>query len=1434
MRKWLILLVILSSTTAFAQDSEPGFFGRLFGGGEAADAEEDPGGFLENLIEENLSGEGRQVEIIGFEGLLGGRATLETMTISDTDGVWFRMRDVTLDWSRTALLRGRIEVSELSAEVIQLPRLPLPAEETAPSPEASGFSLPELPVSVELGRIGAQRVEIGQPVFGVETAASVEGSLSLAGGEGSANLMIDRLNGDGSLALDASYSNETEVLALDLSLDEAANGIVVSLLDLPGRPALSFTIVGEDPISAFGADIRLATDGAERLRGRITSGTPADVPGASTRIAADIRGDIAPLFLPDYQTFFGDDVALVSQITTFEDGRLSLEDLTLRSASLALTGQVDIGSDRLPERIDVEGAIAQASGSAVLLPLAGPETRVDRVDLDIGFDAAVSDDWSGTFEISGLDRPGFSAESLALNGTGQISGGVGDASVAARLGIEATRLDLGNEDAAEALGETVTGGANINWSTGAPIQLTNLEVAGESYLLNGRATLRTSDDGLDVEGQVFANAEDLSVFSGIAQRTLGGSAAVETGFMAQPLAGFFDVTVAGSTTDLIVSQPEADRILAGEVQLEASASRDENGVRLTLTTLESPNASIVGQANLRTDASTLSVSANLADAALVLPDISGPVRLTASAEQDEARWQWQANAGLEGSTLEAEGSALDLFGTPIIDAAGSVSVDDLAAFAALAKREIGGAVEARFSGDIVTDLSRASLSLEGTTTDLIVEQEQADILMQGVVDVSFDAAIAGDVMSLRNLVIDGTNLSLNADGTIAPEVGSVTASGQISSAALLLEGAPEGALNFAGETRLNGRDWNFEAKVEGPDFDLSTNGVALDPIGPAAAIEGQVEARAANLSIFSELANRPLAGSLEITAEGGSSLDFERFDLNAVVGGNGLAIGQAQADRLLAGPLALALDASRNGGAIDLSLFDLTTGLLDVDASGTLGVDESSINLDARLANLAAFVSGFDGPLSITGSIGQDGLDADFRPDLTATGPAGTRATLRGGVAPDFSTVNVDVDGVLPLGLINQFIQPRSIAGTAGFDLSVNGPPALGSVSGVITTSGTRFVAPALGITLNDISGNVTLAGSRAQVSITGAPEAGGQLFVEGPIGLTPPLNSDLTIRLASFGLTDPRLYETVLDGAITLTGPLQGGARIGGTLALGETNIRIPSSGIGGSGAIPEILHINEPPPVRGTRSRAGLLDTGGGDQGDAGPGFPLDIRISAPNQVFVRGRGLDSEFGGTLRVTGSTNDVVPIGAFNLIRGRLDILGQRLEIEEATITLQGSFVPVLRIVATTQSDEFNINVIVSGQASNPEISFTSAPELPEEEVLSRLLFGRGLDTLSPLQAARLALAVRTLAGQGGEGIVGNIREGTGLADFDVTTDDEGNTEVRAGAYLSENIYTDVTVDGGGETRLNLNLDLTPSVTVKGSASNEGDTSVGIFFERDY
>jgi len=203
-------------------------------------------------------------------------------------------------------------------------------------------------------------------------------------------------------------------------------------------------------------------------------------------------------------------------------------------------------------------------------------------------------------------------------------------------------------------------------------------------------------------------------------------------------------------------------------------------------------------------------------------------------------------------------------------------------------------------------------------------------------------------------------------------------------------------------------------------------------------------------------------------------------------------------------------------------------------------------------------------------------------------------------------------------------------------------------------------------------------------------------------------------------------------------------------------------------------------------------------------------------------------------LRLGGTTADVAASGVFNLIRGRMDILTKRLDLTEGQIDLRGSLDPWLRFVAQTEADDLSISIVLEGYASDPEISFTSSPDLPQEEILAQLLFGRSFDKMSAFQAAQMISAVATLSGKGSGGLTGQLRGALGLSDFDVTSTDEGATQFRAGAYISDKLYSEVTADSEGNNEINLNLDLTPSITVKGSASNSGDTGLGIFFERDY
>ena len=117
--------------------------------------------------------------------------------------------------------------------------------------------------------------------------------------------------------------------------------------------------------------------------------------------------------------------------------------------------------------------------------------------------------------------------------------------------------------------------------------------------------------------------------------------------------------------------------------------------------------------------------------------------------------------------------------------------------------------------------------------------------------------------------------------------------------------------------------------------------------------------------------------------------------------------------------------------------------------------------------------------------------------------------------------------------------------------------------------------------------------------------------------------------------------------------------------------------------------------------------------------------------------------------------------------------------------------------------------------------------------MIARLLFDRGLDNITAFQAINMASAIATLAGKGGDGIVGKIRKRAGLDNLDVTVDETGSAELTAGKYLSDKVYTEVDVQQG-KTSISLNLDVAPHITLKGIAESDGQTGLGIFLKRDY
>ena len=1236
-----------------------------------SDAEEDKG-YLQGFLEDTLSDVGRDIRITGFQGALSSNAQLDELTIADDQGIWLTLKGVSLIWSRSALLRGRLEIDELSAAEIIIPRKPIPAGGVSTEDaEAQPFALPELPVSVNIASLKIGLVDLGAPVLGQAVQLGLDGSLSLDGGQGAADINISRIGTNDQIDLNAAYANQARQLSIDLQINEDRDGLMSGLIGLPGRPSLSLSVIGDAPLSDFTADIALKTDQELRLSGEVrlyeedtkqttetnaesNTGTPSDAQHFSARLGGDIR----TLFTPDMHAFFGDNTMLHLSGKTGALTGIAIDTLMLKSALLDLNGSLNLSPDGWPEGFHLKGLIV--GDGPVTLPVSGGQTEVTSVRIAADYDHKAGDAWHADIAIADLNSPEASVGNANLKATGTISKEVGNA-ITALLSFDLNGLSLPDKTLSDAVGSSADGSVNLSWQTDTPVSFEDLLIRSGDIKLSGKGQVSAPELGLPVEAELRIEAADLSRFAAIAQKDIAGRATMDIDGQFTLLSGEFDLNLTATTEDLETGTPRLDSLLTGVSALVLDTKRDANGTLIRKLELRNNAVRADASGQLNTNEGQLDLRAHMSDLSLAEPTLSGP-----------------ADIALRSSWTE--------------------------------------------SGDL----------------------------------------------TLQQLDLTADSIILSASGTLSPQ-------------------------------------------------------------DPALPVNGSLQMTAKDLSAFAGIAKRPLTGQIDLSVSGTGEINNRRFSGETDLTGENLHTGIAELDKLIQKHVTLSAAAALSGTEAEINHIKLNTPQLTLDMAGS--GPAAPVSITARLANLGLFAPGFDGPLSLDGDITLRDMDSGYISlSLDAVGPGDATVAVNGDIREFGSQNDLNITGKAPLGLINRFISPRSVQGMVRFALAVSGAPSLSSVSGEIDIGPARAALPSLNTALEELGGTIALSSGQAALNIRTQIQAGGSITVRGPVTLSPPFSAGLDIGLTDVILQEPSLYHTSTSGDITINGPLTDGALIAGKIALSDTEIRIPAGTTGIAGAIPEITHINEPSSARSTRRRAGLIkpaSTG------TSASYPLDITIQSTNGVFVRGRGLDSELGGRIRLTGTTDNIEPSGVFELVRGRLEILGQRLDLTEGLIDLRGALDPYLRFVAEATSDDFIVQIILEGLASDPEITFASQPELPQEEVVSRLLFGRGLDNISPFQAAQLASSVATLAG-GGEGITGKIRSAFGLSDFDVTSSAEGETQVRAGAYISDNIYSEVTAGQDGTRKINLNLDLSSSVTAKGSAGSDGSTGVGLFFERDY
>ena len=529
-------------------------------------------------------------------------------------------------------------------------------------------------------------------------------------------------------------------------------------------------------------------------------------------------------------------------------------------------------------------------------------------------------------------------------------------------------------------------------------------------------------------------------------------------------------------------------------------------------------------------------------------------------------------------------------------------------------------------------------------------------------------------------------------------------------------------------------------------------------------------------------------------------------------------------DPLLRGSTTLDVDLAEESGKFVLSHGAVANRQWSVDAQGA----EGPVRISGRLEDMGAIVAGLSGPLLMSGQITPGTRQTGV--DLALTGPGQTVVDAAGTIENDLSRVDMAIGGTLQSAILNPVLAPRSVEGLVRADLALKGPPGVGALSGTVTADNLKIASPNERLSVEDADLTALLADGRAELAGEARLRGGGSISLAGPVGLASPFDAALDITLKGAELSDPNLYATRVNGRVSLTGPILGGAVIAGQIDLEEAEIQVAAPGFNG-GPVPVIRHVNEPTDVRRTRGRAGLIAVSA-----RGPKavFGLDLTVSAPARIFVRGRGLDAEMGGRVHLRGTTDNVVPVGNFGLIRGRLNLLGKRFVLDEGLVQLQGSLVPYLYFSASSDTFGSTATIVLDGPATAPEVHFSSSTGLPEEEVISELIFGDGLNNLSTFQLVQLANAVATLSGRGGEGVVARLRRNFKLDDLDVVADEDGNSALKAGKYLSDRIYSEVSVGSGGTSKVQVEIDLNPDLKLRATVGTDGESGAGVFFDRDY
>lgn len=1320
------------------------------------------------------------LEVSGLAGDPLGHLTLDRLAIRDADGIWLEARSLDVTWEPTRLLAREVRVVSASADRVHILRRPVLAP---PKPHKP------LPVTVTVTRLSA--VIESDPAFSTRRGVfSVKGGLQVRRGDGgySAGLKaVSRLR-DGD-HLDAVLDvGKDRPLRLRADALEANGGALAGVLGLPADRPFRMTLDAD---------------------GRMDQG----------RVRADLRsGDIQPVALsgtwsPSSGTLSGQIDLSASSLTRPVAERIG--------ARLKLDGRAEGVADDRGAYIATLTLTTDAASAQIRGPLDFEHRRVGGKGLDVqvttpslrrilgaGVDAGrarISGRLLGdpeTWNFTGEGR----VEQTGLGGyrLGSASGPIALESRKGRIGLNARIQGGGGRGEGlvfALLGASPSLNLKVARQDDGEILIEDMKAAGSGFQASGSGR-RSLLGGLTFAGNASVSRLDAGL--------PGASGGLTARWNARlPKAQSpWEVTVSARGDKLATGLKELDRLLGGTPDLDARFFLRNRSLRFE-----------------RLDLRGAALQVRAPGAALEGDAITG-------------RLEWSALGPFAAGPVEVSGKAS---GTGRLE--GSISAPSVTMNAAFDAIQLPG-----------MSLTGAQLDLDWSRSGGSAQVRAASPFGPASARTRFAFPEGG--IQLNDILVDAGGLRAGGQAALV--------AGGASAADLTIELTP-GA--FLAEGLVTGKVRLEDRRASGPwvDADLVARNALLPGEG-ISIVAGRLSAQGPLSRLPFELTARGQtnSGDWALEGRGFAAQQGERFRID--FDGAGEAGGRrvrttetavlelAGAERRArlrfgidkAGSVAVDLTSGPGMALVTGSLDDMPASLFNPDLAGRM---DANFRVEGKGSHLVGQANGSLADVRARDSEVSFGLNGHFRADL-----ANEQLALQADVS-NARGMKADgqVDVPVRTRLASLLIQPdreRPLRGRVqangeirplwdlfvGGDQTLSGLVALrGELSGTLAApraaghaeiENGAFTDAATGLVLKTVTVRSRLSETAIQIDqATGADGQGGTLSGSGLISLQGGAPSSFRLDLVNFRVIDNELATATASGQASVTRAGDGRVTLQGGLTINRADVRAAAPTPTGVTPL-AVTEINQPVLV-------GRKAEGRG----AGPAVAMDVTLKAPQGVFIRGQGLDLEMSVDARVTGTTARPRLTGLARILQGSYAFADKRFEIDPSGVVYLSEDPSRIRLdLAAVRADPALTAIVrIRGTAAKPDITLTSTPPLPTDEIFSQVLFGRSASQLSPLETAQLASAVASMAGGGGLDVIGNLRGLAGLDRLSFAGGGNGDgVEVSGGKYLTKNVLLIVTGGGreGGSAQVEWNV--SRSLRLISKLSGEGENTLSVRWRRDY